>query len=127
MFGKDLVLNLKVKIKSKHTRFCVKMHITDKDMKMVAQSVSNKFHSMFENNSPNEVQFTFPNLALIDGEYTFTFFIQYENDTKPYNAEILATYRNYTKFKVRGLEEVLYAPIYLIPEIEHNNKKLESK
>jgi lipopolysaccharide transport system ATP-binding protein len=126
-FGKDLVLNLKVKIKSNHTRFCVKMQITDKDMKMVAQSVSNKFHHMFENQGDNEIQFTFPKLALIDGEYSLTYFIQFENDTKPYNGQILATYRNYTKFKVKGLEEVLYAPVYLIPEIEHNNQKLQSK
>ncbi len=127
IFGEDLVLNLKIKIKSKHTKFCIKMHITDKDMKMVAQSVSNKFHSMFEDQGTNEIEFTFPKLSLIDGEYALTYFIQYENNTKPYNVEILATYRNYTKFKVKGLEEVLYAPIYLISEIEHNNQKLERK
>jgi lipopolysaccharide transport system ATP-binding protein len=127
IFGEDLVLNLKVNIKSNHSKFYLKINITDKDMKMVVQSVSNKFHVMFENQGINEIQFTFPKFTLIDGEYAFTYFVQYENDTKPYNAEILATYRNYTKFKVKGLEEVFYAPVYLIPEIQHNNQKLERK
>lgn len=125
-FGDDLNLELKVRLKSDHTQFCVKMHITDKDMKMVAQSISNRFHSMFNNHPENNIEFNFPKLALIDGEYAFTFFIITENNTKPYNSKILATYRNFTKFKVRGLEEVLYAPYYLRTEIKHNNeKKLE--
>jgi lipopolysaccharide transport system ATP-binding protein len=123
-FGEDLTLDLKVRIKSEHPTFCVKMHITDKDMKMVAQSVSNQFHKMFDTYQENDIQFKFPQLALIDGEYAFTFFIISENETKPYNSKILATYRNYTKFKVRGLEEVLYAPYFLLPEITQNQKRL---
>ena len=124
-FGEELTLDLKVRIKTDHPKFCLKIHITDKDMKMVAQSVSNRFHKMFDTCEENTIQFKFPKLALIDGEYAFTFFIHHENETKPLTIKILATYRNYLKFKVIGLEEVLYAPYYLSVDIKHNDKKIE--
>ena len=123
-FGEDLTLDLNVRIKSHHPKFCLRIQITDKDMKMVAQTVTRKYYDLFEAGEINHVQLRFPKLTLIDGEYSFTFFIAFENETKPINSIILATYRNYTKFRVRGLEEVLYAPYFLIPEITQTQEKI---
>lgn len=94
---------------------------------MVAQSVTRKYHDFFVTEEGNHIQFKFPKLTLIDGEYAFTFFIHHENKTKPFNTKILATYRNYLKFKVNGLKEVLYAPYFLIPEISNKQQTLKGE
>jgi lipopolysaccharide transport system ATP-binding protein len=126
-FGEDLTLSLKIRIKSDYPKFCINMHITDKDMKMVAQSLTRTFHNLFDNLEINYVQLKFPRLTLINGEYAITIFVHYEDESKASNIKILASYRNYIKFKVSGLKEVLYVPYYLIPEIVHNQKKLKLK
>jgi len=119
-FRDALSLDLNIRIHPEFNNFCINMHMTDKDMKMVAQSVTRQTHDLFQNKGLNHIQLKFPELTLIDGEYSITIFVLYENEHKPYNAKILATYRNYIKFKVSGLKEVLYAPYFLIPEISHN-------
>lgn len=124
-FDEYIQLSLKIKLKSNTKRFHINLQIIDKDLKIVSQFISNKFHSEFNvNDDIVDVAFRFDNLRLIDGEYTISFSIidDLEKEDKKY--KILAIYRNFAKFKVSGLQESLYASHFLMGEVEMNGKKL---
>ncbi len=117
----DLVLEFNLRFKKSIKLFYIAIVIIDKDLKIIAQHFSNKFHPNFEVKDTNFLKFTFPNVELIDGDYTITYFV-YEPIGNGYN--ILATYRNYTKIRIKGLNVPVYSSIFLKGEITFNNQQL---
>lgn len=125
-YGEDLVLEFEVNISDISCKeFLIGMSITDKDLKIVANFFTHKFTGTFKTQDVNDLKIVFPKLLLIDGEYAFTYqIIAPKEQGNQY--EILATYRNYTKFKVRGLQENIYSAIFLKGDVYQNGKLLTS-
>lgn len=119
----DLVLEFNISFKKSIKLFYIALVIIDKDLKIIAQHFSNKFYPNFEVQDTNCLKFTFPKLEFIDGDYTISYFV-YEPVLNNYN--ILATYRNYTKIRMKGLNVPVYSSIFLKGEISFNNKQLTS-
>lgn len=117
----SLTIELNILIKKDIKEFFVSVQITDKDLKIVGQFFSNKFYQNFVAKKENSVKIVFPNLQFIDGEYNLTYFI-IESLGDNYN--ILATYRNYNKFKMMGLNAVFYSSIYLTGKVYQGNLEL---
>lgn len=120
----DLILEFDVNFKTTVKAYYVAIVIVDKDLKIVAQHFSNKFHPVFDVQSQNRIKIKFANLEFIDGDYTISYFV-YEPVNSGYN--ILATYRNFTKLRMTGLNVPVYSSIYLKGQIFINDIELAEK
>lgn len=112
-----LHIELDIRLKTPCDFYNISLQITDKDMKIVAQYFTNKVIKGISADKSKHIQFVFPNTLFTDGEYSLTIFVftNDSDDSSKYN--YLATYRHYAKFKMRGLEDVMYAPIHLHGQI----------
>ncbi|WP_144281542.1 ABC transporter ATP-binding protein [Chryseobacterium echinoideorum] len=125
IYGEDFKLKFNVNILDKKVEdFYIIIQITDKDLKIVANFFTNKFAPNFNAEDHNEIEITFPELLLIDGEYQITYAIATHEKFNKNQYRHLALYRNYTSFKVKGLQENVYAAIYLKGSVSHNGKVL---
>ena len=80
-FAQNLTLEFSVNISDPNiSNFYMLIRITDKDMKMVGSLFTNKFHKDFINNDKNHIKIVFPELNLIDGEYTITYIVAKNNE-----------------------------------------------
>ena len=121
VFGGDLKLEFDVTITDKSCKsFYMEIQIIDKDLKPVGTHYTNKFGHNFEAQENNHISINFPELALIDGDYTISYLVVSEgiNSAKDYN--FLAVYRNFTKFKVHGLNLRSHASLHFNGDIYHN-------
>lgn len=127
-YGSTLEIEFDAEITDKSAKnFYVAVQITDKDLKIVAVHFTNKFASEFQITDENRIKISIPNIQLIDGEYALTYFLATQEGLSKKDYRYLAIYRNYTKFKVRGLNDTTYASFYLKGDVYHNNCKLETK
>lgn len=91
--------------------FLIMLQFTDKDMKIVAQYLSNQFQEMFRNEGERmKININIDDCPLTNGEYSVTIFVS-SPDNRTSRLEHLAVYRHYLKFKVSGLSNILYSPI----------------
>jgi lipopolysaccharide transport system ATP-binding protein len=106
----NLILDFSLQFKKNVTDFFVMVQITDKDLKIVGQYFSNKFQKCFSGLEAPIVRVLISELLFIDGEYSITYFIMEEVDQK---YVIMATYRYFTKIIMQGLNDNIYASVYL--------------
>lgn len=126
-FGENLELEFDVLIKNPEVKdFHIEIQITDKDLKLVAIHYSNKFYKNFEANKKSRIKLVLPNLELIDGEYSITYMIVETKKTER-DYTFLAIYRNYTNFKVEGLNLNVNSSFCLNGELFQDGKPLEKK
>ena len=126
-FNETLSLEFELDIKDKDcTDFYLAIQITDKDLKIVAIHFTNKFHELFKIDKENKIRVDIPNLNLIDGEYAITYFVATTDGKPAPYYRFLAVYRNYTKFKVKGLKDSPYASVFYTANIYHNGEPLLS-
>lgn len=114
----DLVFEMTLHLDPDVAEFHIMLQITDKDMKIVAQYLTEQFYQGFTNSAPNMMaRIVCPEVALADGDYVLTVFVQGNaGHDRPF--EILATYRTYWNFKMKGLRYMVYAPVHLKGEVE---------
>ncbi|MBB4806600.1 lipopolysaccharide transport system ATP-binding protein [Chryseobacterium defluvii] len=123
-YGDDLVVECEIEIKDPTVQeYYILMSITDKDLKIVANFITNKFSPTFKVKDKNHIKMVFPEMLLIDGEYSITYFVMSNNGNEN-QYTYLANYRNYTKFKVTGLKENVYASIFLKGDVYQNGELL---
>lgn len=120
----DLILDFTLKIKEPVSRYFISVQITDKDLKIVGQYFSNKFQNSFSGDDETSLRILLPELLYIDGEYAITYFITEEREGKN---KIMATYRYFTKIRMKGLNDNIYAAIYLKGTSYQNGKELAYK
>jgi lipopolysaccharide transport system ATP-binding protein len=127
-YGKELSIEFDAIIQDDNVRdFYVAIQITDKDLKIVAIHLTNKFNKNFINQGRNNIKILFPDLELIDGEYAITYFVA-TNDGGPENQyRYLMIYRNYCKFKVVGLKDSPYASIFMKGKVYQNGIEIEKR
>ncbi|WP_419869058.1 ABC transporter ATP-binding protein [Chryseobacterium sp. CT-SW4] len=124
-YGQEFSIEFDVMVKNTNSKsFYVAIQITDKDLKIVANFLTNKFSPNFTVENNNRIKVTFPEILLIDGEYAITYFV-IENNENTHHYTYLANYRNYTKFKVTGLKENVYASVFLKGDVYQNGKLLK--
>lgn len=125
-YGEDLFLSIEITLKKACFKFDIVIQITDKDLKIVGQFFSSKVSAGFDGDAlKKRINFCFPRILFIDGEYSVTIFVNEKFKGDPNKYTLLAVYRHYATFKMKGLGEALYAPIHLIglvteDEIEFN-------
>lgn len=114
----DLIFEMTLHLDPDVAEFHIMLQITDKDMKIVAQYLTEQFYQGFANSAPNMmVRIVCPEVTLADGEYVLTVFVHGNaGHDRPF--EILATYRTYWNFKMKGLRYMVYAPVHLKGEVE---------
>lgn len=112
--GHDLCMDLEIRLKENVDRFHMIVQITDKDMKIVGQFLSNKSTEGFALDDGNKkISLRFPRMLFIDGEYSVTIFLTKRNPDDHAKYSFLGVFRNFRKFRMSGLGEVLYAPIHM--------------
>lgn len=127
-FGQDLELVLNLEIIDKSVKnYHIELQITDKDLKLVAIHYSNKFYNDFDVNYDNNIKIIFPNLPLIDGEYSISYLIVTNDGVREKNSRFLCIYRHFTTFKVEGLNLNVSASFCLDAKIFQNGKLLGKK
>jgi len=100
------------------------IRITDKDMRIVGSINTSKFSKSFDVSDINHVKIEIPELNLIDGEYTISYIITEKNENDNIMSNVLCIYRDYIKFKMRGLELADFAPLYFKANIFQNDIQL---
>lgn len=127
-FGQDLELELELDIKDKSIKnYHIELQIIDKDLKLVAIHYSNKFYEDFEVNDYNIIKVIFPNLELIDGEYSISYMVVVKDGLREKDYRFLCIYRHYTTFKVEGLNLNVSASLCLNAKVMQNGKLLLAK
>jgi len=116
-----LSIEMKIKFKKDIESYYLSVVIIDKDLKIVGQFFTNKFHQDIKPDNENSIKIEFPELQFMDGDYTITYFIA-ENIGNSFS--YLATYRNYTKLKMYGINASNYASIYLKGRVIKNGIEL---
>jgi lipopolysaccharide transport system ATP-binding protein len=124
-YGDSLEIEYLVNIKDTDCKsFFLHLTITDKDMKIVAQYFSYHFSPYLETQSTNQIRLRFDNIQFVDGEYSMSYSVIKTNGDRTKMYEYLATYRNFTKLQVSGLNDRLDATIQLKGLLFHNEKPL---
>lgn len=124
-YGENLKIDMEILLKRPAENFYIMVQITDKDMKIIGQFFSNLFHSNFQPLKRSRITIELEKLNFIDGEYAITYFIIEEKELGNY--DILATYRYYSKFKMTGLSDTLFASIHMNGSVYQNNELLRRK
>lgn len=117
-----LSIELKIKLKKEVKEFFISVQITDKDLKIVGQYFSNKFYKNFIPDDNNLVKIELTDLQFIDGDYAITYFV---TESIGSNYSFLATYRNYNKLRMFGLNDTIYASIFMKGRTYQNNIELK--
>lgn len=124
-YGDDIVLDFEVNITDKSVKeFYMEIQITDKDLKSVGIHYTNKFHNNFQTKDKNQIRIVFPEIHLIDGEYSVTYIVIANGEKHIKDYKFLCVYRNYTNFKIVGLNLKSHASVHLVSDIYHNNLPL---
>ncbi|PZU84828.1 MAG: ABC transporter ATP-binding protein [Chryseobacterium sp.] len=128
-YGEPFSVELDIDIKDKTVKdFYIQIQIIDKDLKLVAIHYSHLFNERLSTKDTNKVKITFPELQLVNGEYGMTYFIVEDDGSDKVNEnKILCIYRNYTKFRLTGLNTMTYAPFHLKADVFHNDVQLRNK
>lgn len=125
-YGEDLVLEFDINITDASVKeFYMEIQITDKDLKTVGIHYTNKFHNNFVTGDRNQIKIVFPEIAMVDGEYSVTYIVVANGEKHAKDYKFLCVYRNYTNFKVVGLNLKSHASIHLQSKIYHNNLPLQ--
>lgn len=124
-FGDNLELSFDVNITNlNYKEFYMEIQIIDKDLKPIGIHYTNKFGSNFTIEKENRIKIVIPNIQFIDGEYSISYLVIGEGLSHSKDYEFLAVYRNYTRFKVKGLNLRSHASFHLNGEVTHNDKKI---
>lgn len=123
-FGKDFSLSFSIELKKPLSAFAVQVQVVDKDLKMVGVFQTDDFFVPFEPTRLNRITMEMPNCRFADGDYSITYIvIELKKDNKAFR-ENICTYRNYTKFRVTGLGNMVYAPIYMDVIVKQDDEVL---
>ncbi|HLT42690.1 MAG TPA: hypothetical protein VKZ95_08305, partial [Sphingobacteriaceae bacterium] len=125
-YGGDLSIDLDIHIKDNSVKdYYMQIQIIDKDLKIVAVYFSNLENPSFQGIERSKLRFLFSNIQLVDGEYGVSFLVfKGDGGNSSTKNGTLCIYRNYCKFKVKGLNTSLYAPIHLRGAIFQNDSQL---
>jgi len=128
-YGEAMSIEFDIDIKDLNVKkYYVQIQIIDKDLKMAAIHFTNLHNESFIVTEKNRIKVVFPDLQLVNGEYALSYFVTEtegeSNSIKENN--ILAIYRNYTKFKVKGLNTPTYTSFHLKADIYQNNNLINS-
>lgn len=125
-YGEPFSVEFDIKIKDPSVKdFYVQLQIIDKDLKMAAIHYTHLFKTGFKVQEKNKIKIVFPELQLVNGEYGLTYFVVEDNGSnKVEENKILAIYRNFTKFKVKGLNTATYTSFHLKAEAYQNDIQL---
>ena len=123
-YGDDLNLDFDLLIKEEISEYSISLIITDKDLKIVGEYYSNKFQNNFLFSENSTLRITLNEFLFIDGDYSITYFITEERDGRN---KIMATYRYFTKIRMKGLNDNIYAAIYLKGKSYQNGNELAYK
>lgn len=123
----DLAIEFDLKIKDCDLKeFQIELQIIDKDLKLVAIHYTNKFYTNLEAINNSRIKVVFPQLELIDGEYSISFLlVKPQRQEKDYS--YLCIYRNYATFKVEGLNLNVSASFCLNAEVYQNGRLINKK
>src|SRR5690606_24002134 len=112
-FGQDINLKFDVNLKKDYKEYFAIIRISDKDMKIVGAVYTNRFNGYYVGDKSSTITIDLKNIRLIDGEYSITYMLA-ENtpDSSDKVSEWLCIYRDFVKFKVKGLELADYAPYF---------------
>lgn len=123
-YGDELVLDFDLLIKEENASYNICLLITDKDLKIVGEYYSDKFQVNFSGFGKNNVSILLKELLFIDGEYSITYFIY---ETSKGKNTVMATYRYFTKIRMKGLNDNIYAAVYLKGKSYQSGKELAYK
>jgi lipopolysaccharide transport system ATP-binding protein len=120
-----LTIELDILLKKEISKFFISVQITDKDLKIVGQYFSNKFYQNFTGSTnKTKIKVELNDIQFIDGDYAITYFI---TESIGKNYAFLATYRNYSKLRMVGLNDTIYASIFMKGKSFQNNEILSLK
>jgi lipopolysaccharide transport system ATP-binding protein len=105
----DLVVDIEYNVGKNIDKHNIRIQIANKDFLFTCAHASSEL-----NNSPdghNKVRLVIPKIELINGEYSITIYIR--SGAGKRRDKYLATYRNWLKFKVVGLDETENVPFFL--------------
>lgn len=109
----------------KFKEYSINIEIIDKDLRIVNTYVGDVVHEFIKSSikKRQHVKLIFPQTNLINGEYSVTYNI-YENSSV---AENLCSYKNFTKFKVAGLDLSTYSTIFSKADVYIDDLSLNRK
>lgn len=127
-YREDLELEFEIDIKDTSIKdYHIELQIIDKDLKLVAIHYSNKFYENFKPNEENKIKVVFPSIELVDGEYSISYMVAVKETNFEKDYRFLCIYRNYTNFKIQGLNLNVSAPFSLSANVFQNDELLIKK
>lgn len=117
-FGQDIQLEFDVLLKKDYKEYFAIIRISDKDMKVIGSIYTNRFNGYFKGEKQSTITINLKDIRLIDGEYSVSYMlVEKALDDSHKITEWLCIYRDFAKFKVKGLELADYAPVFFEAEV----------